>query len=192
LIHVPDRINQAQTYELISKNYEFGQNHIFSLILYMGSIYFMQHSQVIPAQPEEVWNYFSNPNNLAHITPPTMRFMVTSPPYTGQVYPGQIITYFVSLVAGIPLEWMTEITHVSYLDYFVDEQRAGPYSIWHHEHHFQAVPGGVKMTDLVHYRLPFGWLGKLAHRLFVKRQLEALFTYRFQAVEKIFGLPTAE
>ncbi|MGF6845264.1 ligand-binding SRPBCC domain-containing protein [Chitinophaga sp. W3I9] len=68
----------------------------------------------------------------------------------------------------------------------------GPYSIWHHEHHFQKVPGGVKMTDLVHYRLPFGWLGKLAHRLFVRKQLEDLFRYRFQAVEKIFGPPTAE
>lgn len=157
----------------------------------MASIYLLQRTQVIPATPEEVWNYFSTPGNLPHITPAYMRFTVTSPPYTGQVYPGQVITYTVAPIAGIPLEWMTEITHVAYLDYFVDEQRVGPYSIWHHEHHFQIVPGGVKMTDIVHYRLPFGWLGKLAHSLFVKKQLEALFAYRHQAVEKIFGLVTA-
>jgi len=154
----------------------------------MPSIYLLQHTQVIPAPPEEVWNYFSNPNNLSHITPPEMRFTVTSPPYTGQVYPGQIITYIVSPVLGIPLEWMTEITHVEYLNYFVDEQRVGPYHIWHHEHHFQIIPGGVKMTDIVHYRLPFGLLGRLAHWLFVKKQLDNLFIYRHRAVEKIFGV----
>ncbi|NLR78793.1 SRPBCC family protein [Chitinophaga eiseniae] len=155
----------------------------------MASIYSIQRTQVIPAPQEEVWSYFSNPANLQHITPAAMRFIVTSAPYTGQVYPGQVITYKISPLAGIPREWMTEITHVSYLSYFVDEQRVGPYSIWHHEHHFEQVPGGVKMTDLVHYRLPLGWLGKLAHRLFVKQQLAMLFEYRYKAVERIFGPP---
>ncbi|MBS0025698.1 SRPBCC family protein [Chitinophaga sp. 22321] len=155
----------------------------------MASIYLLQRTQIIPGTPEEVWNYFSTPDNLLHITPAFMRFTVTSPPYTGQVYPGQVITYTVAPLLGIPLEWMTEITHVEYLSYFVDEQRVGPYSIWHHEHHFRLVAGGVKMTDIVHYRLPFGWLGRLAHSLFVKQQLDNLFSYRHQAIEKIFGQP---
>ncbi|MFY0253171.1 hypothetical protein ACDQ55_04370 [Chitinophaga sp. 30R24] len=153
----------------------------------MASIYSLQRTQFIPARLEEVWNYFSSPGNLEHITPSYMRFRVTSPPYTGQVYPGQIITYRVSPVLGIPLVWMTEIMHVSYLNYFVDEQRVGPYRIWHHEHRFQEVPGGVKMTDTVYYQLPFGWLGKLAHGLFVKKQLQTLFNYRYAVIEKVFG-----
>ncbi|PSL49142.1 ligand-binding SRPBCC domain-containing protein [Chitinophaga niastensis] len=157
----------------------------------MASVYLLQRTQLISASLEEVWDYFSAPGNLTNITPAHMRFRVTSPPVEGQVYPGQIITYKVSPVAGIPLEWMTEITHVEYLVYFVDEQRVGPYSIWHHQHHFEAVAGGVKMTDTVHYRLPFGWLGKLAHGLFVKRQLEALFAYRNEAVKKQFTPSTA-
>ncbi|MBO9731917.1 MAG: SRPBCC family protein [Chitinophaga sp.] len=156
----------------------------------MATIYSLRHTQIIPASPEDVWNYFSSPANLSHITPASMRFRETSAPHTGQVYPGQVITYTVAPIAGIPLEWMTEITHVAYLDYFVDEQRVGPYRLWHHEHHFQPTPGGVKMTDIVHYKLPFGWLGRLAHWLFVKKQLDDLFAYRHQVIEKIFGQPT--
>ncbi|MCW3462262.1 SRPBCC family protein [Chitinophaga nivalis] len=153
----------------------------------MASIYSLQQIQLIPATLEEVWHFFATANNLARLTPAYMRFRVTSAPYHGHIYAGQFITYLVSPVPGIPLEWVTEITQVQPLSYFVDEQRVGPYRMWHHQHHFEAVPGGVRMTDTVHYRLPLGVLGKLAHYLWVKRQLDGIFSYRKTAVEQHFG-----
>ena len=103
------------------------------------------------------------------------------------MYTGQVITYTVKPVLGIPLFWMTEIKHVSDRQFFVDEQRVGPYRIWHHQHHFKEIPGGVEMTDLVHYQIPFGPLGQLANWLFVRRQLEGIFNYRWNKLEALFG-----
>lgn len=108
--------------------------------------------------------------------------------WLSKMYAGQIIAYTVRPLAGIPLYWMTEITHVQEGSYFVDEQRFGPYSLWHHQHHFRPIPGGVEMTDLVHYKLPLGWLGMLGHRLFVRRQLEQIFDFRWAVLEKRFGV----
>jgi ligand-binding SRPBCC domain-containing protein len=104
-----------------------------------------------------------------------------------KMYPGQIIEYTVKPVLGIPLYWMTEITHVEPEKYFVDEQRFGPYTMWHHQHHFKAVDGGVEMTDIVHYKLPLWILGDIAHAIFVKKQLQQIFDYRFTAADKFFG-----
>ncbi|HRF27457.1 MAG TPA: SRPBCC family protein, partial [Ferruginibacter sp.] len=98
-----------------------------------------------------------------------------------------IIEYKVSPVLDIPLYWMTEIKHVEDQKFFVDEQRFGPYALWHHQHHFKSIPGGVEMTDIVHYKIPFWVLGDLAHTLFVRNQLKKIFDYRFEQVEKIFG-----
>ena len=98
-----------------------------------------------------------------------------------------MITYTVKPLLGIPLYWMTEITHVEPGKYFVDEQRAGPYALWHHQHHFKAVQGGVEMTDLLHYRLPLGPLGELANLLFVRRQLEKIFDFRREKLKAMFG-----
>lgn len=120
-----------------------------------------------------------------------MKFRVTSGPMPGEVYAGQIITYTVAPVAGIPLFWMTEITAVNPLRFFVDEQRRGPYRLWHHQHHFTEKDGGVLMTDLVHYQLPLGLLGELARVLFVRKQLQAIFSYRRQQVEVHFGKEAA-
>ena len=103
------------------------------------------------------------------------------------MYPGQIIEYKVSPVLNIPIYWMTEITHVADKKYFVDEQRFGPYEMWHHQHHFKSVEGGVEMTDIVHYKLPFWFLGDIAHFLFVKKQLQGIFDYRFTKTEKLFN-----
>ena len=103
------------------------------------------------------------------------------------MYAGQVIEYKVSPVLGIPLYWMTEITHVEDRKFFVDEQRFGPYSLWHHQHHFREVGADVEMTDIVHYKLP-GWLlGDMAHGLFVQKQLREIFDYRYRKVEEIFG-----
>ena len=104
-----------------------------------------------------------------------------------KMYAGQIIEYKVAPVLSIPIYWMTEITHVEEGKFFVDEQRFGPYSLWHHQHHFKIVDGGVEMTDIVHYKLPLFFLGDIAHVIFVKSQLKKIFNFRYQAVEKLFG-----
>ena len=104
------------------------------------------------------------------------------------MYPGQIIEYKVKPVLGIPLYWMTEITHVEAEKYFVDEQRFGPYSLWHHQHHFRSIQGGVEMTDIVHYKIPFGILGDWGNAMFVRKELKYIFDYRHKAVEENFGV----
>ncbi|MBK8193909.1 MAG: SRPBCC family protein [Lewinellaceae bacterium] len=152
------------------------------------AVYTLRRTQRLPITPEQAWAFFSSPVNLKEITPPYMGFHVTSDPaFLSKMYPGQVITYTVTPLLGIPLFWMTEITHVEEGRYFVDEQRVGPYSIWHHQHHFTAIPGGVEMTDLVHYKIPLGLLGNLANSLFVRRQLEAIFSFRWKKLEEMFG-----
>lgn len=143
--------------------------------------------QNIPVSLERAWDFFSNPANLQAITPENMGFKVISR-YHGEVmYAGQIIEYKVRPVLNIPLYWMTEITQVKDKQYFIDEQRFGPYALWHHQHHFKAIPGGVEMTDIVHYKNPLGFLGRMANAMFVKKQLEGIFDYRFKKVEELFG-----
>jgi len=153
----------------------------------MPKIYRLQYEQVLNTSLEDAWTFFSRADNLEKITPAYMRFDITSPVTRKPVYAGQIITYIIRPVLGIPLRWMTEITHVSEGSYFVDEQRYGPYGMWHHQHHFERVPGGVKMTDIVHYSMPLGFLGRFAHALFVQRQLRGIFAFRKEAVERLFG-----
>ena len=116
-----------------------------------------------------------------------MNFRILSNTGSGKMYPGQMITYNVSPVLGIPLFWMTEITHVKEGEYFIDEQRFGPYALWHHEHRFKAINGGVEMTDIVSYKLPLGPLGSLAYHLFVKKEVEQIFNYRYKVLEERFG-----
>ncbi|HEX5652602.1 MAG TPA: SRPBCC family protein [Chitinophagaceae bacterium] len=143
--------------------------------------------QQIPVSLEQAWDFFSNPANLQTITPATMGFTVISKNHGDRMYAGQIIEYTVKPLLGISVYWMTEITHVKENEFFVDEQRKGPYVLWHHQHHFRAIPGGVEMTDIIHYKNP-GWLlGYLANSLFVKKKLQNIFDYRFQKVEEIFG-----
>jgi ligand-binding SRPBCC domain-containing protein len=153
----------------------------------MSKVYTIKTVQNIPISLEEAWDFFSKPSNLAAITPDNLGFNIISKHHGERMYPGQIIEYTVKPVLGIPLYWMTEITHVEDHKYFVDEQRFGPYTMWHHQHHFKQVEGGVEMTDIVHYKLPLFFLGDIAHALFVKAQLAHIFDYRFEAVEKKYG-----
>jgi len=149
----------------------------------------LKHTQLLPISLDEAWAFFSSPKNLKEITPPYMGFEVHTPDdQLEHMYAGQLISYTVRPVAGIPIKWTTEITHVIEGKYFVDEQRFGPYKLWHHQHHFEEVAEGVRMTDLVHYMLPFGPLGWLGRKLFVERQLKDIFDYREQAVERIFSV----
>lgn len=149
-------------------------------------MYQIKRTQFIPTSIDTCWEFFSSPNNLSVITPEYMRFNVLTDVPT-KMYEGLMIAYKVSPVLGIPLNWVTEIKYVHDLQFFVDEQRTGPYKMWHHEHHFKVVEGGVEMTDIVSYELPLGFLGRFAHWLFVRKQLEGIFDFRFQKVTEIFG-----
>jgi ligand-binding SRPBCC domain-containing protein len=153
----------------------------------MSKVYSLKTIQTIPVPLDKAWNFFSSPANLQNITPGNLGFNIISQHHGEKMYAGQIIEYKVSPVLGIPIYWMTEITHVEEGKYFVDEQRFGPYSLWHHQHHFKTVEGGVEMMDIVHYKLPFWVLGDIAQSLFVKQQLKTIFDFRFQKVEALFG-----
>ena len=150
--------------------------------------YQLNKEQFIPISLDEAWDFFSRPKNLEKITPSHLGFNVLTPAdELDTMYAGQIINYTVKPLLGIPLKWTTEITHVEAPYYFVDEQRFGPYSFWHHKHFFKEVDGGVLMTDLVHYLPPFGILGKMVHPLIVRPKLEEIFNHRVKAVEEKFG-----
>ncbi len=143
--------------------------------------------QRLPVSLDTAWEFFSNPANLQAITPPDMGFKVVSKYHGALMYAVQIIEYKVRPVLGIPVYWMTEITQVKDKQFFIDEQRFGPYSLWHHQHHFNAIPGGVEMTDIIHYKNPLGFIGRIANSLFIKKKLEGIFQYRFQKAEELFG-----
>jgi ligand-binding SRPBCC domain-containing protein len=150
--------------------------------------YQLTFEQLLPIPLEEAWSFFSSPTNLAKITPPDMAFTVTSDKAQIQkMYPGMIITYIVSPVLNIKLNWMTEITHVSDRKYFIDEQRFGPYQFWHHQHHFSEVSGGTAMHDILTYGLPFGPIGQIANSVFVKSKVKEIFEYRRKKVIELFG-----
>jgi ligand-binding SRPBCC domain-containing protein len=144
-------------------------------------------TQKLPTTIHEIWDFISSPANLKEITPEHMGFLVTSNTGQEKMYPGMIISYKVSPLLGIKLNWVTEITHVRELEYFVDEQRIGPYSLWHHEHKIEPIEGGILMTDIVTYQPPMGILGALANTLFIKKQLQDIFDYRTMALDKKFG-----
>lgn len=153
----------------------------------MSKVYTLKTVQKIPIPLQRAWDFFSNPANLKEITPNNLGFQIISKYHNNVMYEGQLIEYTVKPVLGIPLYWMTEITYAKDQLYFIDEQRFGPYSLWHHQHHFKEIEEGVEMTDIVHYKLPLWILGDLANTLLVKSQLKGIFQYRFQAVDKLFG-----
>lgn len=143
--------------------------------------------QKLPAPVNDIWDFISAPTNLKEITPDYMGFTVTNNSGQGAMYPGMIITYKVSPILNIKINWMTEITHIKNNNYFVDEQRVGPYSLWHHQHIVESIEGGVLMTDIVTYKPPMGVFGAIANTLFIRKQLENIFDYRKIALEKRFG-----
>jgi ligand-binding SRPBCC domain-containing protein len=151
--------------------------------------YHLKFEQYLPIPLAETWHFFSSPFNLPKITPPQMKFVVTSDydEHT-KMYPGMIITYKVTPLFGIKMNWMTEISQVKENDYFIDDQRSGPYALWHHQHHFKEVKGGVLMTDLLNYAMPYGVIGRLANRLLVERQIQHIFAYRKKAINDLFGV----
>ena len=134
----------------------------------------------------EAWDFFSSPRNLARITPSHMGFKIQYVSGGDKMYPGQLIRYRINVVKGMPMTWVTEITHVETMKYFIDEQRFGPYALWHHQHHFSEVPEGIKMIDIVNYALPLGILGQVAHRIFVEKEVNSIFDHRSKILENMF------
>jgi ligand-binding SRPBCC domain-containing protein len=152
----------------------------------MSKTHIIKQVQRLPVPVEEAWSFFSSPKNLNKLTPAKLGLKITSPLEMDEIYSGQIITYTVKPLLGIPMFWMTEISHVERNKLFVDEQRKGPYALWHHEHHFKPVEGGTEMTDIVHYKIPFGILGVLGTPI-VKNELRKIFYYRLQQINRIFS-----
>jgi ligand-binding SRPBCC domain-containing protein len=153
----------------------------------MSRVYSLRTVQTMPISIEQAWEFFSTPDNLKDLTPANLGFIIRSKYQGKKMYPGQIIEYTVKPILGIPLYWMTEITHVVEGRYFIDEQRFGPYSLWHHQHHFKEVEGGVEMVDIVHYKIPFWFIGDIAHALVVRKQLKNIFDFRHQFINQRFG-----
>jgi ligand-binding SRPBCC domain-containing protein len=150
-------------------------------------VYNLTRTQILPISVAEAWDFFSTPKNLSKITPEHMGFEILYISGGEKAYAGQIIRYNVSVLPGIKMHWVTEITQVKEGVHFIDEQRFGPYALWHHQHHFKAVPGGVEMTDEVNYAIPLGILGRLAHALFVGGEVNRIFDHRYHLLEKYFG-----
>jgi ligand-binding SRPBCC domain-containing protein len=150
-------------------------------------IYTLHKKQNLPISVQEAWNFLSSPANLKTITPDYMSFDILSGA-DRPMFPGQIIQYIVTPVMGIKTKWVTEITHVKDNEYFVDEQRFGPYSLWHHKHFIKPIKGGVEMEDIIDYKVPFGCLGQLVHPILVRPKLEEIFNYRKEKLEELFGV----
>lgn len=149
-------------------------------------IYQLKTKQKIPVSLDKAWDFFSNPNNLSKITPPGLNFTIKSE-LPEKMRAGMIIEYTVSPLLNIPVAWVTEITHVEAPFYFVDEQRIGPYKMWHHEHIFHRLDNGdTLMEDIVSYAIPFGFLGRLVHRLVIRKKIKEIFDFRSRALINFF------
>lgn len=146
----------------------------------------LYRQQWLPISLEQAWDFFSSPKNLNDITPEDMVFEIKTD-VPEKMYEGMFIVYSIRPVLNIPIKWVTEITHVSDRKFFVDEQRVGPYNIWHHEHHFEEKDGGVLMTDILHYDVGKSFLGAIASKLFVDKKVRQIFDYRFKILEQRFG-----
>jgi ligand-binding SRPBCC domain-containing protein len=149
-------------------------------------IFKLKYSQKLPINLNEAWDFLSSPNNLELITPKSMDFNIIDWDKK-KAYPGQIIQYTVKPILGIKINWVTEITQVRDKEFFVDEQRFGPYTFWHHKHFIKEIEGGVIMEDVIHYKPPFGFVGVLLNFLFINSKLNSIFKHRELELIKTFG-----
>lgn len=139
----------------------------------------------MPGAPDRIWAFFSSPANLGQLTPPDMDFRIVRP-VEPVMEAGQMIEYRIAVAPGVRLRWLTEITHVRPGEYFVDEQRLGPYRLWHHEHRFAPAPGGLRMTDRVTYDVGWGLIGRLAEPLWIRGKLARIFDHRAERIAALF------
>ncbi len=150
-------------------------------------VFTLERVQLLPISLKEAWEFFSSAGNLSKITPPEMNFVILTKLSDAPIVAGMKIDYKVSPMLGIPLKWRTEITGVVPLQRFTDRQEIGPYKLWEHTHTFEEISGGVKMTDVVNYALPFGVLGLLGHAIFVRGKLNDIFNFRYNKLLDLFG-----
>jgi ligand-binding SRPBCC domain-containing protein len=151
-------------------------------------VYHIKRTQRLPITRQQAWDFFSSPANLEEITPARIKFRIIS--FSGKrMYAGQVIHYKIQILPLWSVTWITEITQVDEPNFFVDDQLAGPYALWRHQHTFRAVEGGVEMTDEVRYAIPLGFIGRLANWLFVEREVNAIFDFRFTTLEQYFNKP---
>lgn len=149
-----------------------------------SGIYTLTSEQILPISLEKAWDFFTLPTNLDKITPKEMEFRITNN-QPNKTYKGQIITYKIGILPGISSNWITEITQLEDKQFFVDEQRFGPYAMWHHEHHFEELADGtVLMKDIVNFKMPFGILGDLFAGALVKNKVKFIFESRYTILEK--------
>ncbi|MEL4454737.1 SRPBCC family protein [Lutimonas vermicola] len=151
-----------------------------------GQIYQLSATIQVPIDIDEAWEFLSDPSNLKVITPDYMGFHILSATEP-VMYSGQIISYTVSPLLGVKLNWVTEITHVDDKKYFVDEQRIGPYAMWHHKHFLKEIENGTEIRDVVHYKLPLPLIANRFHSILVKPKLKEIFKYRSKALVSMFG-----
>ena len=149
-------------------------------------LYQIKTKQKLPISVDKAWEFLSNPKNLKEITPKYMNFRILSGA-DRSIFAGQIIQYKVTPMLGISTKWVTEITHVKDKEYFVDEQRFGPYALWHHKHFIKKIDGGVEMEDIIDYKIPFGIIGQIAHPIIVKNKLKQIFKFRENKLKELFG-----
>lgn len=145
----------------------------------------LRQEQFLPISINEAWEFFSSPKNLNRVTPKELFFEMTSE-IPDKMYDGLIISYKIKPMLNIKVNWHTEITHIKHLEYFIDGQRKGPYKIWHHEHHFKEVEGGIIMTDLLYYDIGKSIFGWIAGKLFVNKKIKEIFDFRYKALEYYF------
>lgn len=146
----------------------------------------LRQEQFLPISINEAWEFFSSPKNLNRVTPKELNFEISSD-VPDKMYEGLIIKYKIKPMLNIKVDWCTEITHIKHLEYFIDEQRKGPYKIWHHEHHFKEAEGGIIMTDLLYYDIGKSIFGWLAGKLFVDKKVNEIFSYRHQTLSRYFA-----
>ncbi len=150
-------------------------------------IYTLSRQQQLNCDIERAWKFFSSANNLSAITPKDMNFIVLTKMNDDEIFEGMIIDYYVSPIFGIKMKWKTEIIQVDFQKSFTDFQKKGPYKLWHHHHEFEINDQGVFMKDFVKYELPFGFLGDIAHKIFVRKKIEHIFNYRYMVLEELFN-----
>ena len=150
-------------------------------------MYKLYFSQKLPINLPTAWDFFSSPSNLEKITPKSLGMKIKHLDPNIKMYPGQLITYTIKPLWNLSMEWVTEIVAVQEPTYFIDEQKFGPYTFWHHEHRFTEIPGGVLMEDTIYYKVPFGIIGKALHSLKIRKDVEGIFVHRCEVLEKLFG-----
>ncbi|WP_439182384.1 SRPBCC family protein [Carboxylicivirga taeanensis] len=153
------------------------------------AFYQFKRQQIIPASRQDVWDFIASPVNLKKITPPSMGFDILNPDLPDKMYEGMIIHYQVKPMKFYATRWVTEITHIQPGHYFVDEQRMGPYRMWHHQHWVTEHEQGALMTDIISYQPPLGWIGQLANAVLIKGRLQDIFNFREKAIREQWPSP---